>query len=663
MQYFEKYFLQKLYIIFIVYFVFQSCGVMYAQPVYDTKNKKAIEEFEKALKQYHYYKLDMAKASIENAIKHDPNFSDAFLLQAEIYRELKWTEKVLESYYKVLELNPQKWPTLYLVTAELEVNMGKYQEAKQKLEKFLTFPNREKEDVELGNLLLKNCDFAIEAMKNPVEFDPINVGEGINTRFSEYFPNVTVDGKMMLFTRRVPIDPSTNGSPEQEDFFISQFYGGVWAPATPMGSRINTAFNEGAPSLSADGRMLIFSACVGSGNTYGENREGFGSCDLFYSIREGTRWSEPKNMGAPINTSLWESQPSLSADGRTLYFIRGNKRQGNNAQDIYVSNLQDNGKWSNPVKLPDNINTPYREESVFIHPDGQTLYFSSNGHVGMGNSDIYVTKKLTDSTWSTPKNMGYPINTFNEEHSFFVSSNGQNAYFSSNREGGFGENDIYCFELPKAVQATPVTYMTGKSFDAQTRKIMPASIELIDLETGKTVYQTKSDPVNGKFLIVLPTNRNYALNASAEGYLFFSKHFELKKQPDAKPYYKDIALQPISIGETMVLHNILFEKDQYAIKPESKIELDKLVIFLNSNKTIKLEIQGHTDNTGTIQHNQILSENRAKAVYDYIISKGIDPQRLSHRGFGFSRPIEVNNCDSDTVRLINRRTEFKIIEK
>ncbi|MDD4848239.1 MAG: OmpA family protein [Bacteroidales bacterium] len=650
--------MKKIYFIVGVLFLMLFCGELQAQ--FDSQNKKAIESFKKAVNFLNYYKLDLAKESVEEAIRRDPNFSDAYLLQAEIYQELQWDEKVLESYLKVLELNPNKHPLIYLNVSEMEMEQGKYVEAKDHLILFLQFTNQRKEDQEIAQLLLRNCRFAIEAIKHPVAFEPINLGEAINTRFSEYFPVLTVDGKTLLFTRRIPVSMQT-GAPQQEDFYVSQKVNNQWVKAIDMGDPINTEMNEGAPTLSADGRMLIFTACGGAGNDYGEGRDGCGSCDLFYTIRSGNRWSKPKNMGAPINTSLWESQPSLSADGRTLYFLRANKRQGPHDQDIYITHLQDNGKWTTPMKLPANINSPYREESVFIHPDGQTLYFSSCGWAGMGSSDIYKTTKISDTLWTDPKNLGYPINTFNEEHSFCVSSDGKVAFFASDREGGFGENDIYYFDLPEEVQAVPVTYMTGKTFDVQTRHTLTAQLELIDLESGKTVYKTTSDPTNGKFLVVLPTNKNYALNAGTDGYLFYSEHFELKEQPNAQPYYKDVPLQPIMIGEKMVLRNIFFDSDQYDLKPESQAELNKMVAFMQKNPTIKIEIQGHTDNSGVAAHNQILSENRAKSVFQYLVSKGIASQRLSYKGMGSSQPIESNL--SEEGRSANRRTEYKIIEQ
>lgn len=631
-------------------------NIAFAQ--FDSKDKKAIAAFEKAIGHLNYYKLDLAKEAVDEAIKRDPNFSDAYLLRAEIFQELKWEEKVLEDYNKVLEINPDKRPIIFLNVAEIELRKGNYASAKDKLEKFSKYPNLRQEDYELCQLFLTNCNFALEAIKKPVAFNPINLGEAINTVYSEYFPTLTVDGQTILFTRRIPIE-TKEGAPQQEDFYISMKKNNHWVKAIPMGEPINTPFNEGAPTLSADGRVLIFTACAGASNDYGEGRNGFGSCDLFYSIRNGNKWSEPKNMGSPINTPMWESQPSLSADGRTLYFLRANKRQGQNEQDIYVAHLQNNEKWSNPVKLPNNINTKYREESVFIHPDGVTLYFSSSGHPGMGSSDIYVTKKISDTAWENPKNLGYPINTYNEEHSFFVSSDGKTAYFASNRPNGFGENDIYYFDLPESAQAVSVTYMTGKTFDEKTRKTLTVSLELIDLESGESVYKTKSDPTNGKFLVVLPTNKNYALNASADGYLFYSEHFELKNQPDAKPYQKDVALQPITVGNTMVLRNIFFDTDQYDLKPESQIELNKMIEFLNNNPTIIIEIQGHTDNSGTIEHNQVLSKNRAKSVYDYLILNGIEEQRLSYKGFGSSQPLESN--DTEIGKATNRRTECKIL--
>jgi outer membrane protein OmpA-like peptidoglycan-associated protein len=361
-----------------------------------------------------------------------------------------------------------------------------------------------------------------------------------------------------------------------------------------------------------------------------------------------------------VNTNRWETQPSFSSDGKTIYFIRGDYGRGNG--DIYTATLQNNGKWSAPKKLSDKINSTGDEESVFIHPDNQTLYFSSDGHVGMGGKDIYVSRRQPNGEWGEAINLGYPINTAGDENSFFVSRDGKTAYFASDRDGGFGGLDIYSFDLYEAARPGKTIYVKGKVFDAVTKLPLEADIDVVDLETKQSVLQYASDKKKGEFLICLPLNKNYAFNTSRPGYLFHSENFALNENKDYKPIIINIPLSPITKDSSVILRNVFFDTDKFNLKEESKVELDKLVDFLKKNPTLKIELSGHTDNVGDKKHNQVLSENRAKAVEDYLAANGIAKERLTHKGYGDTKPICPKN-DSDDCRQTNRRTEFKVIAK
>jgi len=484
-----------------------------------------------------------------------------------------------------------------------------------------------------------------------VPFSPVNMGENINSTDHEYFPSITTDGNTLLFTRNLKDAGAMAGY--QEDFYIGKQSGAnEWEIASSMGPPINTADNEGAPSISADGQIIIYAGC---------NRpDGKGSCDIYYARKVGNRWAKPINIGPPINTRNWETQPSFSSDGKTLYFVRGTvTREGIKNQDIYYSQLSKDGYWGDPVSISSKINTPDREESVYIHPDNQTLYFSSNGHIGMGGLDIYMCKKQPNGEWGNPINLGYPINTNNDENSLLVSPNGEIAYFASNRQGGKGGLDLYQFDLYKEARPERLTYVIGKVFDARSKKPIGATFELIDLETAQTVIESESNIGNGEFLVSLTANKNYALNVSKNGYLFYSENFSLKEIADlSKPFQLDIPLQPIDVGMIGELKNIFFETGQFNLKEESKAELQKLVDFLTLNKTLKIELSGHTDNVGDKKMNLALSQNRAKAVYDYLIGKGIAAERLTYAGYGDTQP-KVSN-DTPENRAKNRRTEFKV---
>jgi outer membrane protein OmpA-like peptidoglycan-associated protein len=330
---------------------------------------------------------------------------------------------------------------------------------------------------------------------------------------------------------------------------------------------------------------------------------------------------------------------------------------------IFESTLSDSGYWSVPVKLSDTINTQGKEECPFIAPDNQTLYFCSDGHPGFGGTDIFMSRRLPNGRWGTPVNLGSPINTSKNETGISIDPNGKLAYFSSDRAGGYGGMDIYSFVLPDSMRPQQVTYMKGKVYDVNTSQPLIAYFTLIDLETGKVISESTSRPVDGTFLVCLPINKNYALNVSRKGYLFYSDNFSLKdvKATYDHPFLKNVPLQPIDTGATIVLNNIFFPTNKYDLKPESEVELAKLISFLKSNPTIKIQLSGHTDNQGTPQSNIILSENRAKAVYNYLIAHTIDAARLTYKGYGQTRPVATN--DTPEGRQLNRRTEMKIIAK
>ncbi len=636
---------------------FNHCFSQREKPVSST-NKKAIKFYNEGKAYYDARKNDLAEVNFLSAIEKDPNFVEAELLLAYVYTEKLQYKKALKHYVRCIEINPKFFPEMYSSAAAIQLKYGMYQEAKQNFENYLGFVESPLMMKELAEDGLRDCNFAIDALKHPVPFDPINLGESINSPLAEYFPSISVDGSTLLYTRRLRSKMTYSGF--NEDFFVSKRYDKTWLESVNV-KPINSMTNEGAPSLSANGRFLIFTSCDNPVDGYGRDRKGYGSCDLFYTYNIGDNWTRPKNLGKKINTRNWETQPSFSADGKTLYFVRGIGRGQNRQQDIWSSVLSEEGIWSDPVRLSKTINTKGVEESVFIHPDGKTLYFSSNGHPGMGGLDIFMSQKNEKGVWSTPVNLGYPINTFNDENSLLVSADGNLAYFASDREGGYGSLDLYQFEMPEHAKPNKVNYLKGKVYDAVTKKPIEAHFQLIDLKTGEVVVSSYADKATGEYLVSLPIDREYALSASYNGYLFFSENFMLTEGTAHEPFRKDVPMDKIEIDKTVVLKNVFFDTDKYKLKQKSKIELDKLVSFLTKNATVKIELGGHTDNVGSAKSNQILSENRAKSVYGYLVEKEIDAARLTIKGYGDTKPLSDNT--SEQGRAKNRRTEFKIISK
>lgn len=633
-------------------------NVASAQPGarYSIQDKKAIKFYEEAVGAYEMGLVDEAMNEIERALARNEQFSEAYLLRAQIYADKNKRDLAIADLETVTKIGAEGFTEIYFYLGELLMKDEQYERARSAFSTLAQRGSRDRKLLDHTRLLIQSCDFALEAMQHPVNFNPINLGAGVNTAESEYFPCLTADNNTLLFTRLVS-DQRVRGG-KQEDFFVSSKVDGVWQEAQPI-REINTAFNEGAPTLSADGQWLIFTACEAAGGDWDPYR-GKGSCDLFASRLVGDRWSEPMNI-AQINSYDWDSQPSFSADGKTLYFVRGKSTgRGIKQQNIFYTELQPDGSWTKPQPIPGKVNTPFEEESVMIHPDGETLFFSSNGHPGMGGLDIFYSKKQADGTWGEPVNLGYPINTGGDENSLLVSADGATAYFASDRAGGFGKLDLYSFELPEAVRPNPVSFVNGEVFDAASFRKLEARLELIDLETGEVVVEGYSNPGNGQFLVVLPPGRDYALNVARSGYLFYSENFSLKGVKAGDPVSLEVPLEKLREGSKVVLNNVFFDTDSYELKPSSRAELDKLAELLLANRGVKVEIGGHTDSIGSEADNQVLSERRAGAVVTYLKEQGIEEHRLTSKGYGESNPVATN--ETAEGRAKNRRTEMRITE-
>ncbi|MEM9052093.1 MAG: OmpA family protein [Bacteroidota bacterium] len=624
---------------------------------YTTTDKKAIRSFENALNAFDGRNYELALALIQEALDREKSFIEAHLLSFEVCAEMRDYDCAKKSLRKAIAIDPDFYANAHFFLGALEMNDGNYAPAQENFNTFLSFNRISEEMRAQADKELLNCMFAMEQIENPVDFDPKNMGEKINSPLPEYYPTITADDRQLIYTRLVNDPNSYRG--KNEEFFTAFKSGDDWRASFPL-SEINTSYNEGAPAISGDGRVLIYTACE-LFDEYGGNRQGYGSCDLFMSELIGNRWSPPVNLGPEINTSAWESQPSLTADGKTIYFVRGYPTpQGNKDQDIHIAKRNPDGSWGGAIKLPRNINSRGKEESAHIHPDGKTLYFSSDGHLGMGGLDLYVSRKMDNGKWSEPENLGFPINTHKDENSLLVSPNGEIAYFASSREGGFGDLDMYTFLLPEEVRPTPVTFAQGKVIDALTKKPVEAALRLSEVSSQTLASELASDPVSGGFLIALPAGETYALSVSAEGYLFHSENFTLADNPSNEPYVLTVELKKIEEGSAIVLRNIFFDTDKDQLKIESLPELQELAAFLKANSSISIEISGHTDNLGADDYNKDLSLRRADAVKKYLVDReAISADRLQTEGFGASKPIESN--DTEEGRAANRRTEFKVL--
>ena len=641
--------MHKIFTAFFFSILFLSVSCQAQKQSFRTDSRKAKKLMEDAISFYNLRYYEKAFDHTGMALREDSSFVDAYMLNGEMHMELNNAERAIRNFEKAIELYPEEYPTNYFNAGMACYTINDLDKAKRYFNRFLEFDDNHQSSIERVNQMLSDIDFRKKLMANPVPFDPINLGQGVNSKYYEHSPTVTTDEQTIFYTRRAPTVSPSGMAHENEDFFMSKkLKDGSWSKATNLGKKINTRFNEGASCISSDGRYLFYTSCDKPGD--------FGSCDLFLARRKGDAWVDPINLGNRVNTYSWESQPSFSSDGRTLYFA-SNRRGGKGGRDIWFTKIGDDGQWSEPEMVP--INTAKDDQSPFMHPNGRRFYFSSNGLPGMGSSDLYYVDIDGEGNWGEPQNMGYPINTSGSEVSLIVSSDGKTAYYSSDMEGGFGKWDLYQFELPRMLRPTPVTYAKGKVYDSETKKPLGAHFEILSTETGKKVIEATSDPETGEFMVVIPTAEQYALNASANGYLFFSEGFNFSK--DTGALFFDVPLQPVKVGKRVVLKNVFFETAKYDLRPTSKAELNKLVQFLEKNSTLKVEIGGHTDNVGSESYNQDLSENRAKSVYQYLVDQGIKENRLSYKGYNFQEPIASN--ESEEGRAQNRRTEFKIIEQ
>ncbi len=613
------------------------CSECFAQK---SEDRKAQDLFDKATEFSQQREFEQAKTLLEEAIKLDAKFTAAQVFLGDVYMILKKYKLAESSFQNALNLDQKNMPAVFYKLAESEFANGKYSLAKSNFEMFSN-SNASVEDLAKAKNYIIDCDFAATAIKEPIKYSPLNLGNGVNTQDAEYFPTITADGETLIFTRQIGVN---------EDFWTSKFSDNKWNVAAPLSSNINTPqYNEGAQTISPDGKYLFFTGC---------NRpDGLGRCDIYVAHRDGAGWSEPYNVGEPVNSKYWESQPAISPDGRTLYFV-SNRPGGVGGYDIWKSTITDENKWGPSINLGPKINTKNDENTPFLHVDGKTLYFSSNGWPGFGHKDIFYSRLDSEGNWQTPINMGSPINSFEEENGLMVSADGNKGYFSSNLPGGYGKQDIYSFDIPESAKPKKVVYVKGIVRDVETKKPMESEVEIIDLTYKKTVFDDYTDVENGRFLAVMPVGSNYLLNVSADGYLFYSENYDLSKVDLTTPFGIKVDLEKIKTGATITLKNIFFGTNEYELLLASTNELQKLLEFLTENPTVEIEIQGYTDNIGSKERNEKLSKNRAFAVYNYLIKNGIAANRLAAHGFGDSNPIADNT--TEVGRQKNRRTSFLI---
>ncbi len=603
-----------------------------------TKNKKAQELYFEADNYRVRGQFKEAISFLNEAIAKDKNFEEAYYRLGLIYKAQENYPLAGTTFGQGLSLvkeDVRRKMYLYELT-NVNLRHANYQDAAAFSIQFLQIEKSDKRKIDLVKVWKSQAEYALANQVDlPYRIAPLS--DTVNAFPMQYFPALTADNTQLIFTARFGGARNDN-----EDLLVSRKENGRWSAPVSISPNINTIQREGACTISADGRHLILTICGSFG------------CDLFETRRTGNVWSQPKNLGPSINSTNWDSQPSLSADGRELYFV-SDRKGGVGGYDIWYSQLLETG-WSKAKNLGLDINTPFDEISPYIHVNNQTLYIVSNGYPGYGGYDIYVSEKQ-ETGWTTPENMGKPLNDHKDQYSFMVASDGALAYYS--REESKNRSRLYRIDLPEdKIVKSKGNVVKGTVSDSKSNPLN-ANVELFDLKLSKRIAVVNADSVSGEYVMVLPGGSEYALYVRKKGYLFHSLHFNYEEEVRSEPVVKNIALIPIQQNASVVLNNLFFDLNKYELKPQSETELKEVVDFLNQNPELKIEIGGHTDNLGTEIYNQQLSERRADSVADFLKKHQISPLRIVTKGYGSKSPLRPNNSDEN--RQVNRRIEFKIL--
>jgi flagellar motor protein MotB len=610
-------------------------------------SRSAQRSYEKALDAYTSSDFSLTITELDKAVKKSPNYALAWFLLAQTHRDLSRDSIAIIELKRALYIDDSLYKKGWLELAELLWMSGDYDSGITALDMVV----KKHRELKQYRWVRAGLEFSVMAVKSPMLLSVITPLQGdVNSIRPEYFPSMELSGKKMVFTRLVP---SRNNPMGQEEFFSSSLIDGVWREVFPL-KGINTLFNEGASSISGNGKTLIFTSCATPRDGFGD-RVGAGSCDLFeshYDTQSGF-WSLGENIGAP-NSNSWESQPTLSSDGNFLVFARALHVRGKGS-DLFGAIRGKDRVWGKPFPLPGKINTPYEEESPFLHPDGQTIYFSSNGHPGLGGLDVFVSRKQSNGEWGKPENLGYPLNTHNDENSLMVEPDGVFAIFASDRSNPAGDLDLLRVELPPEARPISVNVLSGTVVDNLSGNPLVASVNLVDITTGSVLTSVKTS-LEG-FILPLPVNGRYSFEVSCEGYMFNIAEMFTIDSPN-KSLHVEVRLMKIDSGTTLSLRDVRFNSGSAVLEFGYQTDLVLLASWLSSNLSTSVEIIGHTDNIGSAPANLQLSEDRAEAVVNFLLTSGISADRLSSSGRGDQVPISTNATLEG--KALNRRVEIVV---
>lgn len=623
-------------------FTLLFCCLILSTNIVLGQSKQALQNYEAGLIALNKNDAQKAIQLFTLAASKDSQYVAPAIALFQVYHDQKKFESAIDYFNTIKKIDSAAAVPFIVKQGIALACLGRYNAAYKLLEPYISNNSLPTYLKEKANALYAVCQFAI-AEKTAPEISIHNMGDSINSPASEYFPTVSIQDSLFLFMRRLNLS--------REDFYTSTMGLDGFSAAIPLSDTLNFAAKKGSMSLSADLQTLYYAA------DYAE--QGYGRYDIYKVQRSPWGWSKPKNLGQRINSDFWDSAPSIAPDGNTIYFA-SNRPEGYGGIDIYVAYKNEKGYWEEAINLGPSINTKGDDQTPFIHADNQSLYFSSNGRPGFGGSDIYVARKKIDGSWTTPINLGYPINTYDNEGSIAVASNGSTAYIASDRSDTRGELDIYKITLAENTKAFKTWYIKGQIVDATTKKSLAAELQIVDPASGYPMMEMQIDSM-GQFLLALPYFDSLGLKINSPGHDYLSSILPIDsvKAMSGKTIYFN--LTPIEKIFTKIFNQVYFETNAAVLQKISSVELDALVRYLKTTLNAHILIEGHTDNTGTATKNNILSLQRANAIANYLQQKGIAANRVQTKGLGSSMPIADNNTAAGRAK--NRRTSFTITLK
>ncbi|PZR38710.1 MAG: hypothetical protein DI538_08970 [Azospira oryzae] len=632
-----------------------SANALVAQKKNVVVGDQAAINYEQGKALYDKSKYNEAIPYFEKALEADNTNQDSWYYLGLSSRYDGQNQKAIDAFTKLENLNPTYWAWFHYEKGIAFDELKQFENSASCYEKFIQlFPHDASR-----TLYIHQAQYKLAYAKAQKELSglqskmtaPVKLSATVNSNYPDYMPALNPKGSKLYFTSKRLGGIKEEASTEKEgdeDVYVIEKVNGQWGAPQLLPEPINSGNHEGAACFSADGQLMVYTACGRDG--------GIGSCDLYISTLEGNDWTKPVNLGNVVNSAEWDSQPTISYDGNRIIFT-SSRPGGYGSEDLYMTERNIFGEWGPPMNLGGMVNTPFSDSSPFLSQDGKTLYFASLGHPGYGDSDVFKTV-FENGKWSTPLNMGRPLNTAGKDSYFTIGGSGEVGFIAS--DGANQQLDLFEVAIPEEMRPKPTVVVEGTVTNAKTKAVVGAYVMVEDLNTSELIAVSKSNSATGKYLVVLPAGKTYSVSANKEGFFFHSERFDVPATSTYQEIRKDIELKPIEKGAKVVLNNIFFETGKATLSPQSRVELEKAIDLMKVNPSMVIEVGGHTDNVGDDAMNMKLSHERSKSVREYLVNGGIAATRIQAKGYGESNPIASN--DNDEGRKSNRRTEFIILE-